>query len=343
MIEEPHAPTSEAYRLLRTSVRFLGIDSPLRTILVTSAAASEGKTVTAANLAATLAQTGERVLLISADLRRPRLHELFGAPMSPGLTTVLLGDTGLEAAVYTVEEVPGLHLLPPGSPPPNPAELLDSVRGREVLASYAERYDVGGRRLPAGAPGHRRRPSCREQADAVLLVVAYRSTSRRSLARTVEVLHQVDAPLVGTVVNRVPADEGYGGQGYRYDTYRSRGERRRVKRAAARGTSPSAKAHARHLSHEPADAARGSAAPPDAGSPRPEARRPGGGTCRALRCHSGERSHGGIDGRSPASGSARRQRHRWPGPRVRAGQRRTRRGDSARGRLSVAATAAARS
>jgi polysaccharide biosynthesis transport protein len=229
-LEDPLSPGSEAYRLLRTSVKFLGIDAPLTTIVVTSAAASEGKTVTAANLAVTLAQTHERVLLVCADLRRPRVHELFGAPTSPGLTTVLLGDTPPEDAVYAIEEAPGLHLLPPGIPPPNPAELLDSTRADEVFAGFAERYDAVIVDTPPVLPVTDT-VVLAQRADAVLMVVAYRETSRRGLARAVEMLEQVEAPLVGTVLNLVPAKEGYGGQAYRYDTYRSRSERRRARQA----------------------------------------------------------------------------------------------------------------
>ena len=140
-IEHPSSAASEAYRLLRTSVRFLGLDTPMRTLLVTSAAASEGKTVTAANLAIALAQGGEQVLLVGADLRRPRVHELFGAPQSPGLTSALLGEATAESTAYVIEEVPGLHLMPPGPTPPNPAELLDSARTHELFEWLATRYD----------------------------------------------------------------------------------------------------------------------------------------------------------------------------------------------------------
>ena len=157
--------------------------------------------------------------------------------------------------MYAIEEVPGLHLLPPGSPPPNPAEVLDSVRGREVLASYAERYDVVVVDSPPVLPVTDATVLSQPAADGVLLVVAYRSTfsaaaslgPSRSCTRWMPPLASAPVPW-----NReVPADEGYGGQGYRYDTYRSRGERRRVKRARLVGTARAAKAHARHLSHEP--------------------------------------------------------------------------------------------
>ncbi len=225
-IEDPSSPATEAYRLLRTSVRFLGLDGPLRTLLVTSAAASEGKTVTAANLSIALAQGGERVLLVAADLRRPRVHQLFGAPQTPGLTSALLGETTAESTAYAIEEVPGLHLMPPGPTPPNPAELLDSPRAQELFDSLAERYDRVIVDSPPVLPVTDAQVLARI-ADAVLLVVAHGETSKRGLARAMELLGQVNAPLVGTVLNLVPADQGYSGQTYRYDTYRSRSERRR--------------------------------------------------------------------------------------------------------------------
>lgn len=225
-LESPAAPAAEAYRLLRTSVRFLGLDSSMRTLLVTSAAASEGKTVTAANLAVALAQGDEQVLLIAADLRRPRLHEMFGAPQSPGLTSVLLGEASATSTVFAVEEVPGLHLMPPGPAPPNPAELLDSARTRDLITALGEGYDTVIIDSPPVLPVTDAQVLSRV-ADGVLLVVAHGETSKRGLARAIELLGQVDAPVVGTVLNLVPDNEGYGGQAYRYDTYRSRSERRR--------------------------------------------------------------------------------------------------------------------
>jgi capsular exopolysaccharide synthesis family protein len=232
-VESPTSPAAEAYRSLRTSVRFLGLDTPVRSVLVTSAEASEGKTVTAANLAIALAQGGENVLLVGADLRRPRVHELFGAPQTPGLTSVLLGETMAESTIYDVQEAPGLHLMLPGPTPPNPAELLDSAHARELFASLATRYARVVIDSPPVLPVTDAQVLAR-LADAVLLVVAHGETSRRGLGRAIELLEQVEAPLVGTVLNLVPASEGYGGQTYRYDTYKSRSEKRRQREAATR-------------------------------------------------------------------------------------------------------------
>jgi polysaccharide biosynthesis transport protein len=244
-VTKPTSPAAEAYRSLRTSVKFLGLESSVKTILVTSAGASEGKTVTAANLAAVLSQRGDRVLLVGGDLRRPRVHQLFGAPQTPGLTTVLLGDAPPGAAIYAVEEVPRLHVMAPGSIPPNPAELLDASRTRLLFSTLADNYDTVIIDAPPLLPVTDSQ-ILTSVADGVLLVVAYRETSRRGLARAVELLGQVDAKIVGSVLNLVPTREGYAGQPYRYETYRSRSERRR--RRARRGEDAHASVHPTHLS-----------------------------------------------------------------------------------------------
>jgi capsular exopolysaccharide synthesis family protein len=227
-VEQPSSPAAEAYRALRTSVKFLGVDTPIRTVLVTSAAPSEGKTVTAANLAVTLAQTGERVLLVGADLRRPRVHELFGAPLRPGLTTLLLENADAASAIYAVEDVPTLHVLPQGPPPPNPAELLDGPRAHALFAAFAASYDTVIIDSPPVLPVTDASVLAK-LADVTLVVVAYRETSKRGLVRALELLGQVQARTVGTVVNLVPTDRSYGGQEYRYEAYHSRSESRRKK------------------------------------------------------------------------------------------------------------------
>jgi capsular exopolysaccharide synthesis family protein len=255
-LDDPTSPTAEAYRALRTSVKFLRLEASMKTVLVTSTAASEGKTVTAVNLATVLAQSGDNVLLVAADLRRPRAHELFGAARSPGLTTVLLGEIAPEAAIYTIAEVPGLHLMPPGPTPPNPAELLDSNATRELLTSLAERYDAVIIDSPPVLPVTDPQVLARA-ADAVLLVIAYRETSKRGLRRAIELLGQVDATIVGTVLNLVPPKESYGGRPYRYETYRSRrrsrSERRRRREETA--TVTARPGHPVHLAGNGSDTA----------------------------------------------------------------------------------------
>jgi capsular exopolysaccharide synthesis family protein len=239
-LDEPGAPAAEAFRSLRTSVKFLGVDERIRTVLVTSSAASEGKTITAANLAVALVQAGDRVLLIGADLRRPRLHELFGAPVAPGLTTVLLRDAHAGTVIYDVAELPGLHLLTSGPTPPNPSELLGGEHARTVFAELAENYDTVIIDSPPVLPVTDAQVLARV-VDATLVVVAYGETSKRGLTRTLELLRQVDAPVAGTVLNLMPSNKAYAGTPYRYETYRSRSERRRQRQDRRREAAPAAK------------------------------------------------------------------------------------------------------
>ena len=138
----PRSPAAEAYRAIRTNIDFASIDAPIKTLLVTSAAPAEGKTVTAANLGVVFAQGGRRVLLVDADLRKPGAHEIFGLPNVHGLTTLLGTDAiRAEAIVQPTAQV-NLDVLSPGTLPPNPADLLGSQRMKAVLKSLASSYDL---------------------------------------------------------------------------------------------------------------------------------------------------------------------------------------------------------
>lgn len=140
-VTAPKSPPAEAYRTLRSNIHFAQLDSPARTFLVTSAGAGEGKTLTTANLACVLAQAGQQVLLVDADLRRPSLHRLFRLPAERGLTNVLVGETTI-AEVAQETEVPGLRLVTTGPLPPNPAELIESQRMNAAIEQSKEAADV---------------------------------------------------------------------------------------------------------------------------------------------------------------------------------------------------------
>ena len=139
-ITDPRSPASEAYRALRTNLSFYSLDKPLRTLIVTSPAAGEGKSTTAANLAVTMAQSGRRTILVDCDLRRPTLHELFGLPMSPGLTNVVMEEGGELPLQQTA--VDNLWLLSSGPKPPNPADMLGALRMEQIIAQLAERAEM---------------------------------------------------------------------------------------------------------------------------------------------------------------------------------------------------------
>lgn len=136
----PRSGVAEAYRTLRTSIEFASVDAPIRTLLVTSSVAGEGKTIMAANLAVAFAQAGRRVLLVDADLRKPGVHLVFDVPNSHGLTTLLHSDEVSLDAIAQATEQANLRILTTGPLPPNPAELLGAQRMRVIL----DRLKSGG-------------------------------------------------------------------------------------------------------------------------------------------------------------------------------------------------------
>lgn len=231
-VEDPTSTGSEAYRSLRTSLQFIGLRRPLRTILVTSPMASEGKTTTLANLAVTLARAGRRVVCVDCDLRRPRLNEFFGRPNSIGFTSVLLGDQPLSSALQTVAEIAGgsLRLLASGPLPPNPAELLGTARATELLAALAAEADFVLLDAPPLLP-ITDAVVLSSQADGVLLVATSQVTSRRHLSRAVDLLQQAEADTIGIVLNGVGSEAGYG-YGYKY-RYHSEGHPQRESQLVA--------------------------------------------------------------------------------------------------------------
>jgi polysaccharide biosynthesis transport protein len=224
----PTSPAAEAFRSLRTSVKFLGVDREVRVLQVTSPSPGEGKTVIASNLATVFAQAGDRVVLVGGDLRRPRAEDLLGVPLTPGLTGVLIGEVALPQAIRVVDGLPNLSVLPAGLPPPNPSELLSGERARRLIDVLAQTYDLVIIDCPPVLPVTDALVLAR-MADTTLLATSANRTSRRALDRTVEMLDQVGAPLVGTVLTSLTRDHAYHHEPYRYETttryssYRSNG------------------------------------------------------------------------------------------------------------------------
>lgn len=215
-LEDSSSPAAEAYRTLRTSIRFLAVGKPLRIIQVTSPNTAEGKTTTAANLAVALAKAGERVVVVSWDLRRPRMHEFFGMSNAVGFTSVLLGEVPLSSALRRVNEKDQLWFLPSGPRPPNPSELLSSSRAADTLSGLAEFADTVVIDCPPVLPVTDS-AIISSRADGTLLVVTAGMTTRKQVARSVELLRQVGAPLVGSVLNNAPSTDGYSYVYQRYD------------------------------------------------------------------------------------------------------------------------------
>jgi receptor protein-tyrosine kinase len=207
--ESPTGPTAEAYRTLRTSIQFLGLERTIRTLLVTSPAAGEGKSTTAANLAITFAHAGQRVVLLSSDFRRPRVHSFFGLSNQVGFTSVLLGETPFSEALQTVPDEPYVTVLPSGPRPPNPSELLNSRRAAEAIAALAGRFDLVLIDSPPVLPVSDSLVIA-GLADAILVVARAGQTRKKGLHRSIELLRQVEAPLVGAVLNGADGGNDYG-------------------------------------------------------------------------------------------------------------------------------------
>jgi capsular exopolysaccharide synthesis family protein len=214
VLRDPGSAVAEAFRSMRTALLFSVEDAP-RVIVMTSARAAEGKTVTSVNLATALAQCGSSVLLIEADLRHPRSHRLLGVAGGPGLSTLLAGgEHDLDAVIQHVEPA-GLALLPSGPLPPNPADLLGSARMRTLLGILRRRYEFIVVDTPPILPVTDAVILARE-ADGVVMVVKGNDTPRELVRRAHDRLAQTGARCLGVIVNDVVPGPG---DPYLYDPY----------------------------------------------------------------------------------------------------------------------------
>ncbi len=216
----PRSPAAEAFRLLRTNLEFIGVDKPLKSILISSANAGDGKTTLTANLGLILAQGGRRVALLDADLRRPRLHQDLGLSNRIGLTDILRGAATVEQALQPYGES-GISIITSGGIPPNPAELIGSLKMGQIIDELESRFDaividttptlVADSQLLAA------------RINGVLLIVRAGKTHTEAVQATVKQYGRVGARLLGVVLNNVVPGGGYGysyysnSQYYHYD------------------------------------------------------------------------------------------------------------------------------
>jgi capsular exopolysaccharide synthesis family protein len=221
-VTRPNSVVGEAYRSLRTSLQFAALDGPARAILVTSASVGEGKSATVANLGVVLATAGERVVIVSCDLRRPRLARFFGLDDQVGLTTVLLGRCTLQEALQPVPGIDGLTILPTGQRPSDPTGVLGGDQLTLVFGQLSKIFDWVLIDSPPLLPVTDA-VILSQAVDTTLLVVAAGQTRGRDLHRATEALTLVHAAIVGVVLNEVTRSTGYGygygkgyGKGYRY-------------------------------------------------------------------------------------------------------------------------------
>jgi succinoglycan biosynthesis transport protein ExoP len=205
---QPRSPVAESYRVLRTNLQFSTVDRRLCSVMVSSAVPGEGKSLMSANLAVIMAQTGKRVILIDADLRRPNQHRIFGLSNNQGLSTALLGgDEQLKAALQR-GPVDNLQILPAGPIPPNPTELLGSRRMHELMASLCTQADfviLDSPPVTAVADAS----VLAAHADGTLLVVDAGRTRRGQAQRCRDALQAVGANVLGVIINHYATQKEY--------------------------------------------------------------------------------------------------------------------------------------
>jgi len=209
-LTDPRSPAAEAYRTLRTNLTFAALDKPIETLIVTSAAPGEDKSTVLANLAVTMAQGERRIILVDADLRRPRLHEIFSVTNDRGLTTMIVEEAALDDPPLIDIGMDNLWLVPSGPLPPNAADILGSRKMEKVIAALKARADVVLFDAPpivavmdAAVLG--------TKVDGVLLVVHAGRTRREHAQRAKELLERVHVRIVGAVLNDTPRDVVLGG------------------------------------------------------------------------------------------------------------------------------------
>lgn len=209
-LSDPRSPAAEAFRTLRTNIYFSSLDRTLQTLVVTSAAPSEGKSTVLANLAVAMAQGDRATILVDADLRRPTLHEIFGLKNDIGLTSLFIDKkSAIEPALQDVG-VANLQILTSGPLPPNPAEVLGSQRMLDVIENLKQHADIVLFDAPpvmavtdASVLGTR--------VDGVLLVINSGHTRREHAKRAKAQLEKLNIRVVGAVLNGTSIDSAMGG------------------------------------------------------------------------------------------------------------------------------------
>lgn len=211
----PKEPIPEAYRALRTNLQFAFLDEPLRGFVISSPGASEGKSLTTANLGIGFAQSGKKTLIVDTDLRRPVMHKIFDVPREPGITDVLLGQVGLLQAIQPTT-IDGLFVLTAGQSSPNPGELINSQRMLETLERLKQEMEIVLLDSPpiiaaidASVLG--------TKTQGLLLVFHMDETKREAARYSLEQLRKAGVHIIGALLNNIDVDKRYGySYGYRY-------------------------------------------------------------------------------------------------------------------------------
>jgi succinoglycan biosynthesis transport protein ExoP len=214
----PRSPVAEAFRVLRANLEFSGREKPVKTIVVTSGGPADGKTTVIVNLATILSQSGKKVILVDADLRRPSVHRYVGISNAAGLSDLINGKkANVEDYVQKLEKIPNLSVLPSGALPSNPTDLLGSQKMKDLLSTLSNAYDyvvIDSSPMMVADP-----QVLLSQADAALLVLVPGQTRKEVVRAVREQIQHTGAPLLGVVFNRLQKSRRTGYGGYSYYAY----------------------------------------------------------------------------------------------------------------------------
>ena len=204
-LSQPRSAASEAYRSLRTNLMFSSVESPIQTLLVTSAAREDQKSVTLANLAVTFAQSGNRTVLVDADLRQPKQHEIWNLANNRGLSSMMVDDSSVSDPPLQATAVHDLEVICAGEPPPNPADLLGGQRMNEIIAALKQRADyVLFDSPPVLAATDAALLGIK--LDGALLAIRAGETRRDHTAQARQALERVHVRIVGAVLTDAPRE-----------------------------------------------------------------------------------------------------------------------------------------
>ena len=215
----PKSQVSEAFRAVRTALYFNTQGKQNSVIQVTSPTPGDGKSTLASNLAVSIAQSGKRVLLVDADMRRPRQHATFGISSRVGFATVLSGQSQWRDCMFECEEIEGLTVMPCGAKPQNPAELSSSPQVKSLIEEMREEFDFVIIDTPPMLAVTDPSPIA-ARVDGVILCMRIKKNVRVSAERATQMINNLGANCIGLVVNGVGAQSGYGSQ-YTYGAYRA--------------------------------------------------------------------------------------------------------------------------
>ena len=216
-LDKPRSAVAECFRSIRTALAFSSVDEDHTNLVVTSSSPKEGKTLASVNLSLALAQAGKKVLLVDADMRKPRLHKVFRVSSSPGLSNILAGEgvSRFQDALRSVAGIDNLGFIPSGPLPPNPAELLGSGRMKDLLRDVHDHFDVVVFDTPPAINVTDSAVLSRSVHGAIMVVRCF-STQRELARRSRDLLSQAGGKLLGVILNNV--DVPRGGY-YAYDSY----------------------------------------------------------------------------------------------------------------------------